>query len=282
MMEKDVAAEKLVKLLSAILDHASPPWQPDVLPPLGHWLLFPPATRQSLLGDDGHPPHPHADLPRRMWAGSRVRFFSPIPIGSAVRRETVMLRESEKMGRSGVMRFITLQHRLHVEDQIVLEEEQDLVYRQAAFGPAGGPPQQQTRPASGAPAEPPAFTRQLRLDSTVLFRFSALTFNAHRIHYDRDYALSEEGYQGLVVQGPFLAMLLMDLYQRQNPQMRVCRFSFRALSPVFDQEQITLGLTSDSAGCDLLVLKEKGEIAMRARIDCGMSEAGTLQQYATI
>jgi len=255
-------------LLASLLDHETPPWRADVVPPLGHWLLFPPAARQSRLGPDGHPLRtgegvlPLAeDLPRRMWAGSRIRFLADIPLDSLVRRETTLAAATSKIGRSGKMLFARLLHRLSVDGQPTIEEEQDIVYREApppgALGPASEP---------GTPTAPPQAVCMARADPVRLFRYSALTFNAHRIHYDRDYATQVEGYPALVVHGPFIATLLMDYYLRHRRAAQVTGFAFRAVRPLFDTDCITLGLTERDQGADLCAINSEGDTAMTAEV----------------
>lgn len=261
-METDLATRRHVRLLAALLDHDTPPWQPGQLPPLGHWLMFAPETLQSKLGADGHPLRDNDGLPRRMWAGSRLRYFAPVPLDSIVQRQTTIRGQAEKIGRSGRMRFVTLVHRLTIDGALVAEEEQDIVYRAAhVIGTS-------SRPEAPDQLTPiPLLTRRLRLEPTALFRFSALTFNAHRIHYDRHFAIETEGYRGLVVHGPFIAILLIDLYLRHYPATFVRGFSFRALRPIFDGEPVTLGLTPDDGGGDLIAIDAAGGIAAQARID---------------
>lgn len=255
----DVAAARQTRLLAALLDHETPPWRSGELPPLGHWLLFPPETRQSGLGADGHPAREDDGLPRRMWAGSRVRFLAPIRLGSEVVRETRQASVTDKTGRSGRMRFVTLHHRIHAEGCLCIEEEQDLVYREPGLN---APP-----PAPATPAERPAIARTIAIDPVQLFRFSALTFNAHRIHYDHPYATEVEGYPGLVVHGPFIATLLMDHLLRAQPGAPVSAFSFRAQRPIFAGMAFTLGLRPDGAGVDLVAIDADGGLAMQARAE---------------
>ncbi len=236
----DVADPARVAGLAALLDHAAPPWRPGTLPPLGHWLLFPPQVRQSLLGGDGHPHRgaagllPAVDLPRRMWAGSRVRFLAAITLGAALRRTSTLVAATPKAGRSGAMLFATVRHEIHDGATLAIVEEQDIVYREAAAPGAITP-----RATGEVPGD--AVARTIVPDPVLLFRYSALTFNGHRIHYDRDYARQVEGYPGLVVHGPLIATLLLDLLLRRNPGAEVTGFTFRASAPAFDGEPLTLG-----------------------------------------
>ncbi|WP_336951529.1 FAS1-like dehydratase domain-containing protein [Sphingobium aromaticivastans] len=262
MIATDIAAARHAHLLAALLDHETPPWRPGELPPLGHWLLFPPDARQSAMGVDGHPARADDSLSRRMWAGGRLRFIAPVPLGAQVQRTTEILSETDKEGRSGRMKFVTLSHRLTVDGAPVIEEEQDIVYREAAT------PGASARPAPpGNPTTPPAVARRMQAGPVDLFRFSALTFNAHRIHYDRDYAMSQEGYPALVVHGPYIATLLMDHYLRHRPAAPVRGFSFRAQRPIFDTDPFTLGLVEDEGGANLMAIDAAGGVAMQARID---------------
>ena len=255
----DIAAARHAHLLAALLDHQTPPWRSGELPPLAHWLLFPPDARQGEMGQDGHPRRVDEGLPRRMWAGSRVRFLAPIPIGSEVVRETSQVSVADKQGRSGRMQFVTLRHLLSVDGVACVEEEQDIVYREA--GQNSAPPAPETLAAM------PPVVRTLTADPVQLFRFSALTFNAHRIHYDLPYTRDVEGYPGLVVHGPFLATLLMDHYLRHHPAAQIASFSFRAQRPIFAGDAFTLGLSPEDKGGALTAIDHVGGLAMQARVE---------------
>jgi len=203
----------------------------DPLPPLWHWLYFLPITRQSELAEDGHarrgeflPPVP---LLRRMWAGSRLQFYRPLTVGSSVARTSAISAVTCKEGRTGSLVFVTVQHKISDAQGISIDEEQDLVYREMLK------PGDSAVPSKAAP-ERPHWQRDVRPDPVFLFRYSALTFNGHRIHYDRRYATELEGYPGIVVHGPLLATLLLDLLCRNMPHADVSRFSFRAVRPLFD------------------------------------------------
>lgn len=234
----DVLTASAVAALAATLDHEpSTPASDAKLPALAHWLLFQPLTRQSALDADGHarrggflPPIP---LPRRMWAGGRLQFHDPLCVGDEVRRVSRIAAVQSKRGRGGALVFVTVCHELSTRRGLALIEEQDIVYREPAT------------PDLPSPAPPPAaapvasfertadFERTITPDPVLLFRYSALTFNAHRIHYDQPYAMHVEGYPGLVVHGPLIATLLLDLLYRQRPAARLRRFNFRALQPLF-------------------------------------------------
>jgi 3-methylfumaryl-CoA hydratase len=227
---EDTASPMPLAGLAALLDHAQPPWRDGELPPLAHWLYFLNHAPQSDIDVDGHPRRggflPPVTLPRRMWAGSRIEFRGSIPIGAAITRRSTIANVSAKNGASGAMIFVTAKHEVSANGQVAIAEEQDIVFREAPKPGAA------TRASLDAQAS--EWTRTITPDPTLLFRFSALTFNAHRIHYDRDYCRDVEGYPGLVVQAPLTALLLMDHHLRQRPRADVARFEFRAQRPLFD------------------------------------------------
>ena len=202
----------------------------DALPPLWHWLYFLPLHARSALGADGHarkggflPPVP---LPRRMWAGGRFEFSGPLRIGNRMRKLSTITAVRASEGRSGPLVFVTVRHEISVAGERRLAEEHDIVYRRA---PVPG-----DVPVAPVPAEIGEWRREVLPDDVLLFRYSALTFNGHRIHYDRRYATEVEGYPGLVVHGPLIATLLLDLLQREMPESRLAAFRFRAIRPTFD------------------------------------------------
>ena len=226
--------------LAALLDR--PPERPAAgtpLPPLWHWLYFLPLHRQSELGPDGHARRggflPPVTLPRRMWAGSQFEFRAPLCIGDQVVRRSVIDNVTEKSGRNGPLIFVRVRHELRRQGEAAaaLTEFHDIVYRPEAV--AGEAPPPASRPELTA-----RWQRSCVADPVLLFRFSALTFNGHRIHYDRSYAREVEGYPGLVVHGPLLATWLIDLVRRELPAAQLSRFEFRALRPLFDQHPFTL------------------------------------------
>ncbi len=231
----DVVTATPYAALSATLDH--PPERPatgTVLPALWHWLYFLPVHRQSEIGPDGHarrggfmPPVP---LPRRMWAGSQLEFREPLRVGDALTRVSTIEGVNEKSGRSGTLVFVKVRHEVfrgEARASPALVEFHDIVYRDAAR-PGDPVPSPQAAPQSST------WRREIVPDDVLLFRYSALTFNGHRIHYDRRYVTGVEGYPGLVVHGPLIATLLLDLLRRERPEARVTGFSFRAVRPTFD------------------------------------------------
>ncbi|MBO9499070.1 MAG: MaoC family dehydratase N-terminal domain-containing protein [Novosphingobium sp.] len=258
------AAPEPLQCLAALLDHETSPWREGEVPPLGHWLYFLPRARQSDLAEDGHPHRggflPPVPLPRRMWAGGMVAFHAPLPIGAAIERVSTIADVAHKSGASGGMVFVTVRHRIFAGETLAIEEQQDIVYREAA---APG-----TAPAGAAPEHRIAdVSHNYRADITALARYSALTFNAHRIHYDRDYARDVEGYPGLVVHGPLAATLLADLWLRENPGRRIRRFAYRARAPLFDIAPFTLNLARDGDRTEAWTADAGGRPAMIATIE---------------
>ncbi|MFM0670688.1 HTD2 family dehydratase [Paraburkholderia sediminicola] len=221
-----------IAALAATLDDESASFAlDDALPPLWHWLYFLPLHRQSRVGPDGHPKRggflPPVALPRRMWAGSQLAFLRALKAGDAVTRLSTIADVTHKQGRSGDLVFVKVLHQISDAAGVAITECQDIVYRDHPV--LGEKP-----PASQPAPEGAQWIREVHPDPVQLFRYSALTLNGHRIHYDRPYAMEQEGYQGLVVHGPFLATLLLDLVRSALPGERVAAFSFRAVSPVID------------------------------------------------
>jgi 3-methylfumaryl-CoA hydratase len=257
-VRQDVITLGPVTGLSATLDYPGPLAEAgEPLPPGWHWLYFLPTAPSAELGEDGHPRRggflPLVPLPRRMWAGSAVRFHDELCVGDVVRRVSTVDDVIYKRGASGELVFVKVRHEVFRAEQCVIEEQQDLVYRAASPVPA--------IPAKPAPGVA-TWSRELQPDPVMLFRFSALTFNAHRIHYDRDYARDSEGYPGLVVQGPFTVMLLLDLLRRETPGVRIASFSFRALRPLFDLSPLYLQGRPDGDSAQLWALDSDGALAM--------------------
>ncbi|HUP09712.1 MAG TPA: MaoC family dehydratase N-terminal domain-containing protein [Caldimonas sp.] len=254
-----------VAALSATLDRM-PEWPQagTVLPPLWHWLFFLPLHAHSELGADGHPRRggflPPVSLPRRMWAGSQFEFRAPIRVGDAVVRTSTIEHVAAKNGRSGRLVFVKVRHEVQVqgESEPALKEWHDIVYRERqGAGDATA--------AVAAPAESP-WRRRIEPDPVLLFRYSALTFNGHRIHYDRDYATRVEGYPGLVVHGPLIATLLMDLLRRERPDVWVTAFRFKAVRPLFDGGtfHVNGAPSSDGREVHLWASDAEGALAMDA------------------
>jgi 3-methylfumaryl-CoA hydratase len=234
----DVAGAWPVAALAASLDRNDPePRTGDTVPPGWHWLYFLDTARASELGRDGHPKRgdfmPPVTLPRRMWAGGRIEFMRPLRVGEAIERVSEIRSVDAKRGKSGNLVFVTVRHTVRAAGETAVVEEQDIVYRDAAKPGEPAPP--------GKPApQSAAWRREIAADAALLFRFSALIFNAHRIHYDLDYCRNEEHYPGLVVHGPLQTLLLLDLVRREAPGRTVRNLDYRALHPVFHDERFTV------------------------------------------
>jgi 3-methylfumaryl-CoA hydratase len=230
----DTVTATPVVALTATLDHpAAPAPAGTPIPPLWHWLYFLPMHRQSEIGPDGHARRggflPPVTLPRRMWAGGRFEFRSPVRVGDEVVRTSTIHSVAGKTGRTGPLVFVTVRHEVRANGAAdpALVEFHDIVYRAQRTSDEADPPP--TPAPTGAP-----WQREIVPDDVLLFRYSALTFNGHRIHYDRRYVTDVEGYPGLIVHGPLLATLLLDLVRRNAPGSEVTAFRFRAVRPTFD------------------------------------------------
>ena len=229
----DTVTPTPVRALAATLDHPVAP-VPDgtPLPPLWHWLYFLPVHRQSEIGPDGHARRggflPPVELPRRMWAGGRFEFRAPIRVGDPIVRTSTIENVTSKVGRTGPLVFVTVRHEVRAggEPEPALVEFHDIVY--VAM------PETWVAPEPVPPPADAVWREEVPVDTVLLFRYSALTFNGHRIHYDRRYVTEVEGYPGLIVHGPLLATLLLDLVRRNAPEAEVTAFRFRAVRPTFD------------------------------------------------
>ena len=255
-----------VAAMSATLDRDDA--QPDtgtVLPPLWHWLYFTPNARHSEIGPDGHAKRggflPPVPLPRRMWAGGRLSFSHDLCVGDEIQRTSRVLDVTSKQGHSGAMVFVSVQHEISNAQGAAITEEHDVVYRE--------------EPRPGAPASEPrtartdeSFSRAIAPDPVLLFRYSALTFNGHRIHYDRSYVTDVEGYPGLIVHGPLIATLLVDLLRQNLPDARVQKFSFRAVRPLFDIHRFDVcGRIEEGKLVSLWARDHEGYLAMEAKAE---------------
>lgn len=241
---------------------------PDTIPPLWHWLYFLPVASASTLGPDGHPMRggflPPVPLPRRMWAGGRLTFHAPLRPETVATRVSTIETLEEKTGRTGQLVFVTVSHHIHCDGVLCIEEEHDIVYREPPDPSA--PPKTPARAPTGE-----IWSRSIVADPVLLFRYSALTFNGHRIHYDHPYVTTVEGYPGLVVHGPLIATLLVDLIARHAPTARLTAFAFRAVRPTFADQTFTLcGLPDDDGQTVTLWAKDHdGYLTMQATATLG-------------
>jgi 3-methylfumaryl-CoA hydratase len=252
--------EDLAALFDTNIDAIAPN---GMLPPLAQWFYFNAWARESELGEDGHPRRggfmPPITLPRRMFAGGRVTFRAPLKLDTAVERIATIVSIKEKTGASGELIFVTVRHEIFGPSGVAIEEEQDIVYR----GDASGAPAKESAPAAPTAVMPDTFVRRINADPIMLFRFSALTSNGHRIHYDRTYATEIEGYPGLVVHGPLQAMLLLDVV-REKIGKPIAKFSFQARKPLFDTAPFDCAVRPTENGADLMTLDLAGNVCMKA------------------
>jgi 3-methylfumaryl-CoA hydratase len=253
-----------VMALHATLDHPTLAVATGTpLPPLWHWLYFLPLHRQSEIGADGHAKRggflPPVPLPRRMWAGSQFEWHGPLMVGDTVARTSTIADVTEKEGRTGKLVFVKVKHELRCNGAVepALTEFHDIVYREAKQpGDVEPPP---TAAPTGA-----AWQCIVVPGDVLLFRYSALTFNGHRIHYDRKYVTEVEGYPGLIVHGPLIATLLMDLLRRHAPDAQVASFRFKAVRPTFDLHAFQVNGHRDGNTVKLWAQDHEGWLTMDA------------------
>jgi 3-methylfumaryl-CoA hydratase len=258
----DLILASVAHAMAATLDLDYAPRAGDPLPPGWQWLYFNPHVRRSELSADGHTRPgtflPPIELPRRMWAGSRIRYLRDLPIETQATRHSRILKVEHKVGRGGALAFVTVQHSIRSGELECISEEQDIVYRESsAPGAASSVP----RPHDALPE----WSRRIVPDTTLLFRYSALTFNGHRIHYDQAYVRDVEGYPDLIVHGPLTATLLQQFALEHCPGRSLARFDFRGVAPLFVGRAIQLeGRRIDDDALELWARGPQGELAMSA------------------
>jgi len=252
--------------LAALMDRDQPePVDGDPVPPGGTWFYFQPKVPMSGLDRDGHPKRgglpPPIPLPRRMFAGARYTFSNPLQVGARARRVSTIKNVTHKDGAPGPLVFLTVRHEFFDGDTLCLGEEHDIVYREDP-DPDRPQPAPKALPAPGEAV----WRRTVHPDPVMLFRYSAITFNGHRIHYDREYATQVEGYPGLVFHGPLTATLLMDLCRQERPDADLATFAFRARRPLFDTADFTIAgePSADGASAKVWALDPEGALAMDA------------------
>lgn len=258
--ETETLTPVLAQRFYATYDREGPLDKGAEAPLLLHHCLCQPAAPTAMLGPDGHPRRggflPPVPLPRRMWAGGALEFHAPLRIGEEVTRHSVIEDVTIKDGRSGTLCFVTVSHRYSSGGLDAITERQDIVYRHV--GTPGAAPK-----SSPPPAAEGEHRREMPSSTPLLFRYSALTFNSHRIHYDLPYTKGEEGYPGLVVQGPLQALLLAQ-FAADLHGATPTRFRFRSLSPVFDGPGFSLNATRDGDTLRLWTAMTDGPVAMEA------------------
>jgi 3-methylfumaryl-CoA hydratase len=258
----DFVTPQLVRALRATLFmDIGAPAKGDVAPLTAHWCLAQPVAPMSELGPDGHPARggflPPVPLPRRMWAGGRLAFEDRIRVGDEVTRTSRIADVSLKQGGSGALCFVNVEHTITTARGIAIRERQDIVYREASGAGA--------TPAAPTPAPAPGKHRRTHMaDPVLLFRYSALTFNGHRIHYDRDYVTKVEGYPGLVFHGPLQAALLTEFAAELHGGTSPKTFDYRGVNPLFDGAEFSLNANETAAGLELWVANAAGQPTMKA------------------
>ena len=249
--------------LTATLDRDDPPYKEgDVIPPGWHLFYIREVVKLRDTAEDGHPKRgdflPPIDLPRRMWAGTKATYHKPIHVGENISNVTTIESVTPKVGKTGQLVFLKLKNEISGENGIATTELQDVVYREEA------------RPGAAAPEPPPPpgealWRRTIHPSSVLLFRYSALTMNSHRIHYDRTYVTEVEKYPGLLVHGPLTFTLLLDLFRRENTDKTLKSFSVRAVSPIYDTHDFVVeGSPDGENGATLWALNHEGRLAMSA------------------
>ncbi|MEE8307903.1 MAG: MaoC family dehydratase N-terminal domain-containing protein, partial [Gammaproteobacteria bacterium] len=261
---EDVITVQTAAAMGATLDRDDPPPQEgDPLPPLWHWMYFTPKVRRSGLGLDGHPERggfmPPVSLPRRLFAGASYRSNTPLRLGETVSRTSKIIDVTSKQGRSGPLVFVKVRYVYSMGTELALEEIQNIVYREVAIT-------SETQAPEPAEIEDGAWRRSVTADPVTLFRYSALTFNGHRIHYDYPYVTGVEGYPDLVVHGPLIASYLVELCREKTDDRAIASFYFRAKRPLFANTpfKMTGGLIENGSGFRLKALSADGAEAMEA------------------
>lgn len=256
-----------VRALAQTLDYADMELNAgDVLPALWYWLYFLPLVPMSGIGPDGHPKRggflPPVALERRMWAGSTIKFHHDLLIGEEIRKISRIVDVVEKEGRAGPLVFVTVQHEIHSGSGLAVAEEQNIVYIEM--------PESFAQPRPNPVPDELDWRQSHAVDPVLLFRFSALTFNGHRIHYDRRYAMEVEKYPGLVVHGPLQALLLMEAARKHNPERKPVAFTFRSVRPLFDFDQLsTCGVANADGGLNLFTANAEDHVGTQATVSWG-------------
>jgi len=265
-VEEDVASEAPLRAIAATFGRSEPPPRPGApIPPGWHIGYFLPMPPPSALAADGLPRSggvlPEVPLPRRMYAGSRLTFHAPLLVGDAIRRETELTDLQVREGGTGMLILATQTRRIFTPRGLALSEVYETVFREAVPPGAASPVPRRSEPPPDLP-----WRRTIVPDAVTLFRFSALTFNPHRIHYDRAYAREVEGYPGLVVHGPLVQTCLIDLVRDASPGRTIAGFSLRARAPLFDDAPFALvgRPGADGRGCEVWALTPAGTIATEA------------------
>jgi 3-methylfumaryl-CoA hydratase len=258
----DIVTAQLVKGLRATLfQEIDEPKTGDAAPFTTHWCLAQPVFPMSMLGPDGHPTRggflPPVPLPRRMWAGGELEFLDPLRVGDDTTRTSRISDVTMKTGSTGVLCFVSVEHIVTTPRGVAIRERQDIVYRDVSAAPSAAP-------AKAAPPAPVAKHRETHMsDPVLLFRYSALTFNGHRIHYDRDYVTKVEGYPGLIFHGPLQAALIVELAAKLHHGQPPKKFSYRGVQPLFDGSTFSVNANETDGGMELWIANAKGQPTMK-------------------
>lgn len=256
----DIVTAQLVKGLRATLfQEIGEPKQGDAAPFTTHWCLAQPVFPMAELGPDGHPTRggflPPVPLPRRMWAGGELEFLDALRVGDESKRASRITDVTVKTGSTGVLCFVSVEHVVTSPRGIAIRERQDIVYRDIGGAPA---------PAKAAAPPPAAQHRETHIsDPVLLFRYSALTFNGHRIHYDRDYVTKVEGYPGLIFHGPLQAAFIVELAARLRGGRPPKKFSYRGLQPLFEGGEFSINANDNGADMELWTANAEGQPTMK-------------------
>ncbi len=256
----DIVTAQLVKGLRATLFQGiGEPKPGDAAPWTTHWCLAQPVFPMSQLSPDGHPTRggflPPVPLPRRMWAGGELEFFDALRVGDESRRASRISDVTMKTGSTGVLCFVSVEHLITTARGTAIRERQDIVYRDMSSPHA---------PAKAPPPPPVAKHRESHMaDPVLLFRYSALTFNGHRIHYDRDYVTKVEGYPGLIFHGPLQAAFIVELAAKLHGGMPPKKFSYRGLQPLFEGSEFSVNASDTDKGMELWTANSAGQPTMK-------------------
>ena len=257
----DIVTAQLVRGLRATLfQEVGEPKTGDAAPFTVHWCLAQPVFPMSMLGPDGHPTRggflPPVQLPRRMWAGGEIEFLQPLRVGDESTRTSRIADVQVKMGSTGTLCFVSVEHSISSPRGTAIRERQDIVYREMT-GSAPATPK-------AAPPPPTAQHRETHVsDPVLLFRYSALTFNGHRIHYDRDYVTKVEGYPGLIFHGPLQAALIIEMAAKLRGGKAPKKFTYRGLQPLFEGTEFSVNANETEAGMELWTANAEGQPTMK-------------------
>ncbi len=257
----DVITAQLAKGLRAtlFLDIGNPV-EGDIAPFTTHWCLAQPVVPMSEIGTDGHPARggflPPVPLPRRMWAGGQIEFIDPLRVGDTVTRSSRISDVTMKTGSTGALCFVSVDHTITTPRGVAIRERHDIVYRDLA-------PANDAKAAAPAPVPAGKHRESHMADPVLLFRYSALTFNGHRIHYDRDYVTKVEGYPGLIVHGPLQASLLIEFAAKLRAGKAPAKFVYRGVNPLFDGAEFSVNGNETSAGLEVWTANAAGAATMK-------------------